>query len=218
MKKFIVLLMLSTALFAENEAEQFFYSNGYDRGYDKVFDDGVKQGQKIAKEALKKYADTIKAREIGKYLIESKKLTAPEVWQTKTENGLNVTIMPSVIEDELDIDAIFEKFGAIPTKSDTDKSGLTQGSSQKPGVGGDDLNSVFLTDRDANSNSLPSKASRGEEMITLNVEKSYKNKEILNKANLVYSETDDHYQAVFFSRSEKKQFCNDFRELCKGGK
>ena len=209
-KMFLFLLMLSSFVFAENEAEQFFYSNGYEKGYDKGYDDGVKQGIKIAKEALKKYADTIKAREIGKYLIESKKLTAPEVWQTKTENGLNFTIMPSVIEDELDIDALFEKFGSIPTK--TEEKGLKQKMS------GDELNSVFLTDRDSNSNNLPSKASRNEEMITLNIVKTYDNKKILDKANLVYSETDDVYQAVFFSRAEKKQFCSDFRELCKGSK
>jgi glutaredoxin-related protein len=207
MKKIVLLIgaIFVTASFGANEAEEFFYKRGFEAGYNQGFEAGVKKAMEEAKLTLAKYKDTIKSYEIGKYLIRSKRLTYPQIWQEKDlKGGIKITVLRSEIEDELDIDAIFERFGSIPTREFDDSVEI------------DNLarNSVYLSYRDNAANSIPSASDREKNINTITLKKTWKNEDILKKANLVYADDGDSYKVIFFSEQEKKDFCKSFG-VCK---
>ncbi len=218
MKKQIVQCLIASAVFASatpvfaGEAEEFFYQRGYNNGYNSGYDEGVKRGVEIAKETLKRYKANIEAYEVGKYLIESKRLTYPQVWQELNDNGVKLVVTPSKIEKELNIDALFDEFGRnIPIKASAETTAKIDASEESDK--GDAANSVYLSDRDSNANALPDHANRS--MITLAVAKNYKSREVLDKANIVYADRGNDYEAVFFTQEEKNEFCKQNTSLCR---
>ncbi|MDR1285369.1 MAG: hypothetical protein LBJ88_04125 [Campylobacteraceae bacterium] len=207
MKKVILFVsaVFVAAAFSANEAEEFFYKRGFEAGYNQGFEAGVKKAMEEAKLTLANYRDTIKSYEIGKYLIRSKRLTYPQVWQEKdSKGGIKITVLSSEIEDELDIDAIFDRFGNIPARA------------FDSAVEVDDLarNSVYLSYRDNAANSIPSTSDREKNINSINLKKTWKNEDILKKANLVYADDGDNYRVIFFSEQERKDFCKSFG-VCK---
>jgi hypothetical protein len=205
MKKIILIIAIAMTLNAANEAEEFFYNRGYEAGYNAGYEEGVKAMQAEAKKILNKYMDDIKAYEIGKYLIKEKKITAPKIYQERAPDGtVKIVVMKSEILDELNIDDIFTRYGNIPLK---DYNSPAQVNDVK-------LNSVYLANRDNNVATMPSAANRDKSITTLNLKKTWKNKDILQKANLVYSEDDDFYKVIFFTSKEKQDFCKNFG-VCK---
>lgn len=193
------------------EAEEFFYQRGYNNGYNSGYDEGVKRGIEIAKETLKRYKANIQSYEVGKYLIESKRLTYPQVWQELNEDGVRLVVTSSKIERELSIDDLFNEFGKdIPTKpiAAAQKVDTDSDSSQ-----GDAANSVYLSSRDSNAADLPDRANRN--MITLSVVKNYKTRATLDKSNVVYADRGNDYEAVFFTKEEKNEFCKQNPDMCR---
>ncbi len=207
MKKYLVLLgfVFLSSIFAANEAEDFFYKRGYEAGYNQGYEAGVAKAMEEAKNILVKYKDTIKSYEIGKYLIKTKRITYPQVWQERDSKGsVRITVLPSEIKEELDIDAIFDLYGSFPLK-DLDKNFEINDTSR---------NSVYLSYRDNAANSMPSAADREKDINIITLDKTWKNEDILKKANLVYSDDGKSYKVIFFTNKEKQDFCNSFG-VCK---
>jgi hypothetical protein len=207
MKKAILLIgaVFATTVFAASETEEFFYKRGFEAGYNQGFEAGAQKAMEEAKITLAKYKDTIKAYEIGKYLVKTKKLTYPQVWQEKdAKGGVKISVLSSSIEDELNIDAIFDKFGTFPLRA----------ASANEEIDDTARNSVYLSYRDSAVNSIPQTSDREQNINTLNLKKTWKNEDILKKANLVYADDGNTYKVIFFSEHEKKDFCNSFG-VCK---
>lgn len=207
MKKYLVLLgfVFLSSIFAANEAEDFFYKRGYEAGYNQGYEAGVAKAMEEAKNILVKYKDTIKSYEIGKYLIKTKRITYPQVWQERDSKGsVRITVLPSEIKEELDIDAIFDLYGSFPLK-DLDKNFEINDTSR---------NSVYLSYRDNAANSMPSAADREKDINIITLDKTWKNEDILKKANLVYSDDGKSYKVIFFTNKEKQDFCKSFG-VCK---
>lgn len=203
MKKFLFLItfvFLST-IFAANEAEDFFYKRGYEAGYNQGYEAGVAKAMQEAKNVIIKYKDSIKAYEIGKYLIKTKRVTYPQVWQERdSAGGVKITVLPSEIKEELDIDAIFDLYGSFPLK-DSEKSFEIDDVSR---------NSVYLSYRDNAANSMPSASDREKDINIITLDKTWKNEDILKKANLVYSDDGKSYKVIFFTTKERQDFCQSF--------
>jgi hypothetical protein len=206
MKKIIFLVVAAiTIVSAANEAEEFFYNRGYEAGYNAGYEEGIKAMQIEAKKILDKYTDDIKAYEIGKYLIKEKKITAPKIYQERAPDGtVKIVVIKSEILDELSIEDIFSKYGNIPAKNYNSQA-------QNNDVR---LNSVYLANRDNSVAAIPAAADRDKAITTLSLKKTWKNKDILQKANLVYSEDDNFYKVIFFTSKEKSDFCKNFG-VCK---
>lgn len=207
------MLFCSLAFFAINanaentSTEDFFYQRGYENGFEKGYDQGVKEAFLIAKEMLKNYKNELQAYEIGKYLIKNQNLTYPQVWQEIDSKGMiKLRVLPSKIEKEIDIDELFAKFAYIPqAKSDIDTD-LELSVNEK--------NSVHLSYRDSNINKMPQMVSQLANKKTLSVPKNSRNLEILKKANVVFSDEGTFYNVLFFTETEKRDFCRDF-QICK---
>lgn len=206
----ILALMLSQGvLFASNatSTEDFFYQRGYENGYTQGYEKGVEEAFKEAKAMLKNYANELKAYELGKYLIKNQNLTYPQVWQEVDDSGLvKLRVLPSKIEKELSVDELFAKFASIPTREAVINKDLELSVAEK--------NSVSLSYRDGNINTLPQKPNTANNKQTLSLAKSSKNLEILKKANVVFSDEGSFYNVLFFTKAEKEAFCSQF-EICK---
>lgn len=207
MKKISLIVVLTiSSMFATNSTEDFFYNRGYEMGYQAGFDKGVELAFKEAKKVLEKYGTQLKAYEIGKYLIKSQKLTYPQVWQEASDSGIvTLRITPSQIKKELNINELFSKFAEIPQiKGQTlNKLELTTA----------EQNSVNLSNRDNNINEMPQNPSLAINQQTLKIKKSSKNLDILKRANVVFSDEDESYNVLFFTNTEKRDFCKQF-EIC----
>lgn len=205
--KIVLCVFFMNSVSYASSTEDFFYNRGYELGYTAGYEKGVAEAFKEAKKVLERYKDNLYSYELGKYLIKTKKLTYPQVWQEKTDdNRVILKVMPSIVEKELDIDDLFNKFAVIPKIDQTplDKLELTVG--QK--------NSVNLSDRDSNINDLPQNVNTAANKQILRIKKNSRNLEILKRANVVFSDEDDSYNVLFFTKQEEKDFCKQF-EICK---
>lgn len=209
MKKIILISFLMSFLIADNSTstEDFFHKRGYEVGYSSGFEEGVRKAMDEAKKMINLYSNELKAYEIGKYLIKTKNLTYPQVWQEVDDSGaIKIRIMPSKIEKEINIDELFKKFVEIPTMYANPQS--------KKILSLDEKNSVFLSNRDSNINSLPQKVDSAKNINTLNIKKSSKNLDILKRANVVFSDEGEYYNVLFFTKIEKQDFCKQY-QICK---
>lgn len=208
MKKIVLAALLSSGLLmAADTTEDFFYQSGYEQGQKDGFNQGVAAAFKESKKILESYKEQIRAYEIGKYLVKAKYLTAPKIYQVIDEQGgLRVDISKSRIEKELNIDDIFAKFGTIPVMEE--KNNIAEDS-----LSLDETNSVTVASRD-NIINIPGTADKNNKIITVSIEKNSKNEEILKKSNTVYSLDDDRFKVMFFTRTEKSNFCNSFK-ICR---
>lgn len=165
----ILALMLSQGVLFASDAtstEDFFYQRGYENGYLSGYEKGVEEAFKEAKSMLKNYANELKAYELGKYLIKNQNLTYPQVWQEIDDSGLvKLRVLPSRIEKELSIDELFAKFASIPTRNASIDKNLELSIKEQ--------NSVQLSYRDGNINSLPQKANTAQNKQTLSIAKNH---------------------------------------------
>lgn len=207
-KMVTILVFLASASFANSTStEDFFYQRGYEVGFSNGFEEGVRQAMAESKRMLKLYESELKAYEIGKYLIKTQNLTYPQVWQEIDDSGLvKLRIIPSRIEKELSIDELFTKFTSIPTMNAQTKSQAKLSLEEK--------NSVYLSNRDSNINHLPQSVNSATNQHTLNIKKTSKNLDILKKANVVFSDEGETYNVLFFTNTEKQDFCRQY-EICK---
>lgn len=204
MKKIIICVLASIFLQA-NQIQDYYYNEGYENGYQQ----GLLKGQEIALESAKKiierYKNRIKSYELGKYLIANKNLTAPQIYQKISGNKFEIVVLPSKIEKELDIEAIFNEFGSIPE--------LEQPSELKNNA--NVLNSITLQEKDIyNNKGILSKPSEKTSTSKLTLKKSSRTKEILQSANVSFIEAKNNFEVIFFTKEEKDEFCKSFK-VCK---
>ena len=204
--KLTLCLTLCVTMGMADEAEKFFYERGFENGWNQGFDAGVNKGIEIAKKVVEKYKNRVRAFEVGKYLIEEKHLTYPQIYQVLNEKDGMVTfqILPSRMEKELNIDDIFAQFGELPN-----------GEEKKEMLLSDLNNSVMLSSRDSNTYDVPSPANRDSNIIYMKVSKTSENHKTLRNANLVYIEEKKHYKVMFFNKNEKQAFCAQHKKVCK---
>ncbi len=194
----LALIFLANLAYADS-TEDFFYQRGYEKGVQDAFDE--------AKAMLSKYKDSLKAYEIGKYLIKNQNLTYPQVWQEIGQDGLvKLRILPSEIQKELDVEALFSRFANIPT--------LKENISKELDLSIEEQNAVLLNNRDSNINHLTQKVSEQANKQTLQIKKNAKNLDILKRANVVFSDEGNFYNVLFFTKTEKQDFCKQY-EICK---
>lgn len=202
-KNALIMLFLATSLFAVS-TEDFFYQRGYENGYNKGFEVGVQKAFEESKKVLERYRDELAMFEIGKYLIRSKYLTFPQVWQeTDTSGSIKLRVSPSRLERPLDVDALFTKFSQIPLKSGVETPSLELSLEEK--------NSIYLSARDSNANDMAQSVDESIKTKTLNIEKTAGNLNVLKKANVVFSDEGSSYKVLFFTQQEKNQFCNAYK-------
>lgn len=208
MKNKLIATMLATSValsfaMADN-VEDFFYEKGFEAGWKKGFEAGAAAAYEEAKLALKKYDDELKSYEIGKYLTVSKNLTYPQVWQEATADGsFKLKVLPAKIEKQINVDELFTRFSNLPLRTPEAPTTLELTTNEK--------NSVYLSTRDNNFNSMPQNPSATGNLKTLSVEKSSKNLDLLKRANVVFSDEGSVYNVLFFTTQEKMDFCSQYK-------
>lgn len=119
--KFVLaILLFSSISFGITLSEQeFFYKAGYQKGYKEGYEKGYKDAMKkflhYWKEIVNAYYDDIKAKEIGKYLVENGYITPPSVWRIKKDDGsVEIKISGCKIEKIRNIEDIIKNPWDIP--------------------------------------------------------------------------------------------------------
>ncbi|TEY00717.1 hypothetical protein [Campylobacter sp. US33a] len=208
MKKIALINLFTIAILNTNlfgvSTEDFFYQRGFESGYNKGFEQGVKRAFEEAKNVLEKYKDQLTAYEVGKYLVTTRYLTYPEVWQERSEDGtFKLRILPSKIERPINIDELFTKFSTLPLKDGLESPSLE--------LSVEERNSVYLSDRDSNTNDMPQNVEEDVKTTTLSITKTAKNLDVLKKANVVFSDEGSVYNVLFFTPQEKRDFCKSYK-------
>lgn len=204
--KIILALSFCYSLSFSLTTEDFFYQRGLEVGYNKGFDEGVRVAFLEAKKVLEKYKDELISYEIGKYLISSNYLTYPQVWQETNDEGyVKLRVLPSKIDKPLNVDELFARFAVIPERRANQMPSLELSLEEK--------NSVLLSPRDLNSNSLIQNVSENIQTTNLNIKKTAKNLDVLKRANVVFSDEGNIYKVLFFTQQEKQEFCNSY-QIC----
>lgn len=204
MKKIMLSFLFIFSTLNAITTEEFFYQRGYENGYNKGFEVGVKKAFEEAKNVLEKYADELYMFEIGKYLIASKNLTYPQVWQETDQSGvIRLRVSPSRLERPLDVDALLTKFSTIPIKTAIEAPSLELSLEEK--------NSIYLSARDSNANDMAQNVDEAVKMKTLSVNKTAENLNVLKKANVVFSDEGQSFKILFFTKQEKDEFCSAYK-------
>lgn len=204
MKKIMLSFLFIFSTLNAITTEEFFYQRGYENGYNKGFEVGVKKAFEEAKNVLEKYADELYMFEIGKYLIASKNLTYPQVWQETDQFGvIRLRVSPSRLERPLDVDALLTKFSTIPIKTAIEAPSLELSLEEK--------NSIYLSARDSNANDMAQNVDEAVKMKTLSVNKTAENLNVLKKANVVFSDEGQSFKILFFTKQEKDEFCSAYK-------
>ena len=211
MNKKVIATSLLIAIFGVNSfakdsssTEDFFYQRGYENGIRTGYQKGVEDAFKEAKKMLARYGEQLQAYEIGKYLIKRQNLTYPQIWQQADESGVvKLRVVPSEIQREINVDELFAKFSTIPT--------LTLENDEKAVATLEETNSVYLNSRDSNANAMPQDVFQTSNQSQIQIKKSAKNLDILKKANVVFSDEGDFYNVLFFTQTEKNDFCEQFK-------
>lgn len=203
-KVFFIVLVILNVSYGNNEAEEFFYQRGVEAGYKQGYEQGVKDAFEESKKILAKYKNEIRAFELGKYLVQGGYLTYPKVWQRIDEFGnVKLEIQSSKIEKQLNIAEIYKKFNTLPTNPNPE---IIRENPLEV------RNSVYTSTRDSVI-SLPARADSNQEILTISIPKTGENEKILKQANLVYSIDGENkrIKVMFFNRTEKNNFCNQFK-------
>lgn len=204
MNKIIIMGILSSVCLYANQIQDYYYNEGYENG----FQQGLLKGQEIALENAKKIIERYKARiksyELGKYLIANKNLTAPQVYQKINGNKFEIIVLPSKIEKELDIEAIFNEFGSFPELETSETSEKINNNNI--------LNSITLQEKDLyNNKGILAKPSEKSSTSKLTLKKSSKTREMLQSANVSFVETKNNFEVIFFTKEERNEFCKSFK-------
>ncbi|CAA6806784.1 MAG: Unknown protein [uncultured Sulfurovum sp.] len=162
----IALIGLATFLSADptvdevlsnKEIESFFYNKGLQDGIAKGRKQGAKEAYKKAKKSLEKYANKMKANEVGKYLYKEQKITPPRLYQRQDEDGkISVVIEGCKLEQQLSPSEILAlpKYGGNETpyqptqRTSAPKRTIMSDNVYLPGVD-DDISKPTLSGSDA---------------------------------------------------------------------
>jgi len=215
-KKFLapLFLILCVGLHAEDldvnkfsAMQKFYYELGKEKAKNEYYSRGYYAATLKIKKLLQKYASKINRLEAGKYLIESSKMTFPEVYKTRSKSGeYQIHINPPKIEKTFSAEDLFY----IPMVSGSEEARLARYSVQQENEMTDDISDSFFVpsmERSTREVSTPREITN---QVFLDIKtKSSTVREFLDSYNSDYSSTESGYRVKFKNEAEKKKFCTD---------
>lgn len=184
-----------------------FENEGYEAGFKNGYEAGLNKALKILNG---EYAARIKRMEAGKYLVQKKYITAPEVFVvTGADGSLSYKVKGCQIEKEFDAKDILERFGSALSIKNTDSA------SQKTTDPETEKASGFgIASKDTVSK-LPTKIGISKKLAKIVARVETKN--TLDEYNIEYFEREGFYYASFADTDELVAFCKQFN-ICESDK
>jgi len=155
----LALLAVGTLAHAKKpDADKFFYDKGFSDGKAEGLRIGYEKAKKEVLQKLKSRLKAIKAMEAGKYLSRKHKITAPQIYQIRRDDGsLSVLVKGCRLEGELTPEEIVllpKAEGVYGAVSDGANVGSLLPSTINPSVTGAS-NGVFIPGIDTSSYDKP---------------------------------------------------------------
>jgi len=189
--------------------QKFYYNLGRNRSKQEFYSQGYSDAVRDFKKLLKSYEARIKKLEAGKYLIESGKITYPEVYKTRdSHGGYKIHIEAPVVEREFTAEDLF----IVPLVDSNMARNAKIAYPNEPIEEGNGFSDSFFIPSMSNEvrNNVPKTPKEAVKKVYVDIRyKSSSIKEFLDNYNATYSVSDNGYRVEFNSESEKRKFCTD---------
>lgn len=208
----------STLAFAENNPKinsydiqpllEMHYKKGLKDGAEKAYKEGYINGLEFSKKRLRLYSQKIKAYESGKYLKEyAGKISNPEIYQTKVNDGVKVIVNGCKIEKELTPDEIIDLVHFPMDANEKDKiSYESENNLYMPifdNYGVTNSVDIISRDKDGFNESRPSSPFE-QKPSYLHLPNNRHTINKLNSLNYTYAIDGDNIKVIFSSEREKE--------------
>lgn len=186
------------------EIQEFYFKKGFKEASEKYYRKGYKQAVYDIKKELEAFKTRHEAIEASKYLSLTGKITHAEVIKFKDNNGgSKIKIIPPKVEKEFDVYDLIK----VPEALELEDNMLDNKDLKNSGV---NPNAFYGQEEYVSNNNkgLIQDASKINEENSIEVEKTRKYKQILDIADIQYSEGASNYRVMFRSPFEKEIFCS----------
>lgn len=200
------------------EIQQFYYKKGYKEAGDKYYKKGYEDALRDVKRALAKFKTRHDAIEASKYLTATGKISYPEVVKIKDGNGgYQIKIIPPRVEKEFSVYDLVEVPEELPN-SGLEQVPLNKKNNQTKQLDDDGTKNSFYGQDEVAMQGRTGLIKNAKEVNSENsilVDKTRKTKEILDVANVAYTENAGQFRVNFVNNAEKDIFCKGVGEaLC----
>ena len=187
--------------------QKFYYELGAKQSAKTNYENGYNRALQDFSKMLKKYEDKIRAIEAGKYLIESSKITYPEVYKTRTsDGGYQIHIETPTVEKEFSANDLF----IVPLLDGTKQVGSKPKNVQYPSTLSSITDGFSIPSMSGKISNTPVKPRNVTNKVFLDIRyKSSKIKEFLDTYGASYATSDAGYKVEFSNEMEKRKFCQD---------
>lgn len=224
---------LSPALHSEeiSDIKKFYEDLGYKKGKIRGMEEGYQMALNDFRMLLKQYEEDIAAREAGKYMMKTGKISYPKIYKIRKGDSYSIKIMAPTVENEFTAEDLFivplmnnVRSGKIGRGAVRINDSLSYGESSMHSGDNDvvrlgntskepvDENSFDLPDLNTLStkNVRPNTISAVQKKISLTIPyKSATVESVLHTFGSKFKETSTGYIVNFADLSEKSKFCEE---------
>ncbi|WP_152633057.1 hypothetical protein [Aliarcobacter butzleri] len=189
------------------QMQKFYYEQGYKEGAKKYYAKGIEDYQEyIVENVLPKYKAKFEAIEATKYLLKENYITYPESYRQSNNGSYKVIFTEPKIERPIDAEVLFRmpEYKVSDTEKELDSKYEEKNVSKKK----EEFKNGLQVVDDLNSREeIPNSVSSIREEVTLSVNKTRSNLDMIQKLNLKHLDSFSGYKVYFKNKTEKAEFC-----------
>ena len=187
--------------------QKFYYSLGQEQAKNVYYKKGYQDALHDFKDLLKKYKSKMEKLEAGKYLIETGKITYPEVYKTRSAaDGYQLHIEAPVVERSFSAEDLF----IVPLEDGNKKGRYIKRSPNSYESTSEITDGFAIPSLSEENDSAPVVSKDSGRRVYVDIRHKNSNiREFLDDYNSKYSESDSGFRVEFKSEKEKRKFCTD---------
>lgn len=209
------------------DLQEFYYKKGFKEGSEKFYKKGYEEAIRDIKRNLIAFKIRHEAIEASKYLSVTGKISYPEVIKMKDGNGgYQIRIIPPRVEKEFTVydlinvpeatDDIVSNIVGDDAAAEGKKASSKKNKKSQTAKNNDQQDNAFYDQQEVVKQSgIYQNAKDINDEVIASVPKDRKTRQILDVANLSFTEGDKDFKIYFKSENEKDEFCRSVGEkLC----
>lgn len=205
------------------DLQEFYYKKGFKDGSEKFYKKGYEEAIRDIKKNLLAFKIRHEAIEASKYLSVTGKITYPEVVKMKDGNGgYQIRIIPPRVEKEftvydlINVPEATDDIVSIIAGDDTEPKKSSSKKNKKNSPKNEQQDNAFYDQQEVvKQTGIYQNAKEINNEVIASIPKDRKTRQILDVANLNFTEGSEEFKIYFKSENEKDEFCRSVGEkLC----